>query len=63
MGHISQSVTPTLKNGRLENADKDFKVSFAEKSEKGLVQIAYDEYEISWGLSSFTDKKTSSADE
>jgi|LSQX01.2.fsa_nt_gb hypothetical protein len=52
--------TLSLKNGRLENADKDFKVSFAEKSEKGLIQISYDEYEISWGLSSFTDKKTAS---
>jgi hypothetical protein len=55
--------TLSLKNGRLENADKDFKVSFAEKSEKGLVQVAYDEYAISWGLSSFTDKKISSTDE
>ena len=53
----------SLNDGRLENADESFKVSFAEKSEKELVKISYDRYTMSWGLSSFTDRNNLPADE
>ena len=48
--------TLSLKGERLENADDDFKVSFAEKSSDELVKIASGGYNMQWGLSSFTMK-------
>jgi len=55
--------TLSLKDGRLENADKEFKVSFAGESEKDLVKISHDGYTMSWGLSSFVEKKAEPADD
>ena len=49
--------TLSLKNGRFENADKDFAISFAKQSKDELVKITCDGYTMSWGLSSFANKK------
>jgi len=55
--------TLSLKGGRLENADEAFNVSFAKESEKDLVEVSYEGYTMSWGLSSFVDRKVGPAND
>jgi len=55
--------TLSLKGGRLANADGEFYVSFAEESEKNLVQLSHEGYTVSWGLSSFIGRSVEPADD